>query len=347
MRKKNLKSEFLHLKLLGLLVLIPVVTQAQQQQIRVGYIEYFGTKGIAVETVKKTLPFHEGDEVSFDKLPDLILKAKEVVKQSIGETATDVAPICCDDHDRWMVYVGLPGRNLEVIHYDLPPKGAIHFPAEVLTLYRQTIDLVFESVHAKAIEDRSQGYALSAYPPLRAKQLAMREYATRNVALIRRVLNEAADSYQRAVAAELLGYAIHNKAQIRGLVKASRDADEGVRNNAVRALGVLAESRASIAKQIPAAGFIGLLNSGTWTDRNKGGFLIETLTRAREAKLLRSVGRRASDSLLEMARWQEANHAKTARLILGRIAGIEENRLQKLVDDDPGAVIKAFAEKNH
>jgi len=156
------------------------------------------------------------------------------------------------------------------------------------------------------------------------------------------VLNESADPDQRTVAAQLLGYAIHNQAQIRALVKASRDADEGVRNNAVRALAVLAESRSSIAKQIPAGSFVALLNSGTWKDRNKGSLLLGTLTKTRNPNLLGMVNRRASDSLIEMARWREFGHAQSARLILGRIAGIDEERLQRLAHDDPNAIIKKF-----
>ena len=32
-----------------------------------------------------------------------------------------------------------------------------------------------------------------------------------------------------------------------------------------------------------------------------------------------------------MARWRDPGHASDARMILGRVAGIEEKRLQKLV----------------
>ena len=342
----NLKSSVLNSLLTviaSLLLLSAVKAQPQKPQMRIGDVEYFGTKGVDVQKVKTDLPMHEGEELSFDAVPDLISRGKASVRASIGREPTDLGPVCCDAHDKWIFYIGLPGRNVEVIRHNPQPKGATSFPPEVLTLYSQVMDLIGESVHTQAIEDRSQGYALSAYPPLRAKQLAMRDYATRHAALIRRVLNKSADPSQRSVAAQLMGYAIHNQAQILALVQASRDADETVRNNAIRALGVLAESRPSIAKQIPATGFVALLNSGVWTDRNKGGLLIEALTRTRDQKLLRSVSRRASDSLLEMAQWREFGHAQGARLILGRIAGIDEERLQRLAHDDPNAIIKAFA----
>jgi hypothetical protein len=84
---------------------------------------------------------------------------------------------------------------------------------------------------------------------------------------------------------------------------------------------------------IPAGDFVEMLNSGEWTDRNKAGGLLGELTRSRPARLLRTLRSRAFDSLAEMARW-EAGHAQSAREMLGRIAGIEESRLEMLVADD-------------
>jgi hypothetical protein len=118
-----------------------------------------------------------------------------------------------------------------------------------------------------------------------------------------------------------------------------------VRNNAVRALGVLAESNSSIAQQIPAEDFTLLLNSGNWTDRNKGSLLLGALTVRRDRKVLALIRARASDSLLEMARWREYGHAHYSRVLLGRIAGIEEKQLQKMAHDDVNAIIAAFSSK--
>jgi hypothetical protein len=343
MLRTNLKAEIFNLKwIVCLLLSATVCAQAQKPQIKIGDIEYFGTKAVDVEKVRTTLPVHEGDELSLDALPDLISRVEAAVKNSTNQEPTDVASVCCDGHDSWIIYIGLPGRNIERIRYNSPPSGSIQFPAEVLKLYSQTMDLITESVHAQATEDRSRGYALSAYPPLRAKQLAMREYATNHAALIRRVLTESSKAEQRIAAAQLLGYATYNKMQVDALVNASRDADETVRNNAVRALGVLAESNPSIAKQIPKAPFVPFLNSGIWKDRNKGGYLLEMLTKRHDSKLFQLLKRGASDSLVEMAHWREFGHAKSARLILGRIAGIEEDRLQKLAHDDPGAIISEY-----
>src|SRR6185295_4987868 len=175
---------------------------------------------------------------------------------------TDVAPGCCNADGSWFIYIGLTGTNVRTLHYRAKPRGSVRFSPELETLYQQWLDLTMEAVKANSIEDRTKGYALSSYPALRAKQLAIREYATHNASLIRRVLNESAEEDQRRVAAHFLGYTNYSRLQIDSLVRASRDPDDIVRNNAVRALGVLAESSPDIARKIPAQEFVDMLNSG-------------------------------------------------------------------------------------
>jgi hypothetical protein len=324
-----------------LLILLPAVQAAgQTERIRVGKIEYFGTQGVDLAKVKTALPIHEGEQVSLD--PDLLAQIKTSIKESTGNDPTDVNPVCCDSQNNWMIYVGLRGENLESFQYNRPPTSAIHFPTQVVLVYREAMDLLRPSIEAHTNEDRSRGYALSEYPPLRAKQLAMREYAVHHAALIRQIASTSADPEQRTVAAQLLGYVNHNQLQILSLVKASRDSDDGVRNNAVRALGVLAESNPVIAKKISAEEFMAMLNSGSWRDRNKGSYLLGVLSVSRRPALLSLLRRRALTSLIEMARWREYGHASSARLILGRIAGLEESKLRQMAVENVQLILNAF-----
>lgn len=162
----------------------------------------------------------------------------------------------------------------------------------------------------------------------------MHEYAARHEAVVRSVLRSSADAEQRQIAAQLLGYANQSERQIAELVRASRDPDDLVRNNATRALSVLASSSPRVAARIPAARFIELLNSGHWSDRDKAGSLLVELSEQRTPKLLAALRAQALQSLLEMARWRSPGHAYYARVLLGRMAGIEETRLQKLALDN-------------
>src|SRR6185369_3724531 len=126
-------------------------------------------------------------------------------------------------------------------------------------------------------QDLSTGYALSADPELRAKELQIREFALANEALLHTVLSSS-NAEHRAIAAEFLGYANVSARQIIDLTEAARDPDEGVRNNAVRALGVIAGSSEQRARMISPNPFIALLKSDKWVDRNKGGWLLINLT---------------------------------------------------------------------
>ncbi len=325
-----------------LIFLLVVLTTVHAQQLRVGSLEYFGTKDVDVEKVRRSLNALEGEQMNLEDLPKLTTQVKTSVKSTIGAEPTDVATVCCDGHDRWTIYIGLTGKNSQPIKYNPTPKGKVHFQPEVVTLYQQAMDLLMESVHAQAKEERTEGYALSSYPPLRAKQMAMREYALGHAALIRQVLNDSADKEQRVVAAQLLGYAAQDDLQIRSLLLASRDREETVRNNAVRALGVLAESNTTIARKIPAQGFIDMLNSGGWTDRNKVGYLLSILTKSREPHLLNLIREGALDSLLEMAVWRDYGHAQSSRFILGRIAGIPEDNLPQIAVESVQSILRKF-----
>jgi hypothetical protein len=70
--------------------------------------------------------------------------------------------------------------------------------------------------------------------------------------------------------------------------------------------------------------------SGTWTDINKSSGLLDGLTRSRDPQLLAQLRQPAViERLIEVARWR--SHAEAARMILGRIAGIDETRLIRLV----------------
>jgi hypothetical protein len=73
----------------------------------------------------------------------------------------------------------------------------------VIELYSERERLLPDAIRAQAAEDTSNGYSLNAYPPMREKQLAMREFALGNERLVREVLKSSREDKQRAVAAEV------------------------------------------------------------------------------------------------------------------------------------------------
>jgi hypothetical protein len=208
-------------------------------------------------------------------------------------------------------------------------------------LYHKTMAAAQAAMPSHPTEDDSKGYALYSDPATRALQLSMREYALRNEPVIRKALASSGDDAHREVAAHLLGSARRSKRQIAALARATRDPHEGVRNNATRALIVLANSGPKVAAQIPADGFIELLSSGAWTDLNKGSGLLDILTRNRPPKLLARLSV-ARGRLEEMARWR-TGHAQPARMLLGRMQGMDEEKLAKLVSaENRDKILKAL-----
>lgn len=318
--------------------------QAEQRPARVQFIEFYGYAGLNVTRVRAALPVHEGETFpSLLALDATKAQIKETVQRVTGRPATEVS-LVSPGEDVWLIYIGLSGHSSKSFRYNPAPTGTARLPAAALDLYRQMDNAFGRAMQRGASgEDDAKGYALSSDDQeLRAKQLAMHAYATQHEAAIRRVLRRSADKAQREMAAELLGYTDQSAGQIADLVWASHDHDEGVRNNATRALGVLARSSPKVAARIPAAGFIEMLNSGVWMDRNKASYLLLELSQRRDPKLLAAMRAQALTSLVEMARWR-AGHAQPARVLLGRIAGIEETRLQQLAGDNEqvGVIIKA------
>jgi hypothetical protein len=132
----------------------------------------------------------------------------------------------------------------------------------------------------------------------------------------------------RIVAATVAGYLPDKRMAAAVLARAAFDANETVRNNAVRALGAIAryvqqQRRSDLI--IDPAPFIGLLNSMTWTDRNKGMALIEPLSASRDPALLKLLEANAGASLRDMCRWKSWGHAVQACAVLRRIRGLPEN----------------------
>jgi hypothetical protein len=305
----------------------------------IGEIEFFGDKGIDVERVRAALPFHEGDlfPPSTAAADDPGAAIVERVRSAIGRPPTDVTFTCCDDRMNWMIYIGLPGGTSQTVAFNPPPTGDARLPLDLVMLSDEIDQAVMTAVmHGNGGEDDSRGFSLSVDPALRTNEMDLRAFTLRHEREVLTVLETSADVAHRAVAAQALGYARQSDRQVAALARACFDAGENVRNRAVRALAVLLGAKTSLAAHVPADGFVRLLTSGQWTDHNKAVMLLDVLTRARDARVLAAVHAGALENLIEMARWRSIGHAAGARLLLGRIAWMDEKRLQELVQQGRG-----------
>jgi hypothetical protein len=321
---------------------------SQSEHLRIGTIEFFGTAGIDVQRVRSVLPVHEQDALTEEQMPAVRNLLSKAVENAIGHGPTDISVVCCNEQQGLMVYVGLGGNNTAKIPFLPAPKGSSCLPRQGVNLYDQAMDAVQEAANKADVgEDDSHGYSLAHNPTLRAKQLAMRQYAVTYVRIVQLALRDCGISEHRRAAAEILGYATQSETQIKGLVQASRDADDQVRNNAIRALWVLATSSRKTAARVPADQFIEMLNSGIWEDRNKAGQLLMVLTASRSPQLLARLRTQTRQSLIEMARWKDRSHAYAYRAMLGRIAGFDEAHIEQLIQSGKVDEIVTAAENRH
>ena len=192
------------------------------------------------------------------------------------------------------------------------------------------------------MEDASGGYRLLKYPPARKLELQVRRYALEHEAELRNVLENCSNAKQRAIGADALGYARRSPEQTAALVRACRDPDESVRDNATRALGELLSADPALANGIPADVFLEMIASGVWTDRNKASFVLAELD---DQRLLAQIKSQAWEPLMEMARWRDTGHAAMPRLVLGRIISVPEDRLMQLAFGPPRQFLEAVSSK--
>lgn len=314
---------------------------------RIAGIEFFGHKGVETAVIRAALPFHEGDELSEGE--EAKERVREAVLRSTGKPATDVAGVCCTSDGGLLVFIGIAGESYKAFAHGPAPTGRARVSMELERLYERLGDAMGAAVEKggdAAAEDLSKGYALTRDPQMRSIQLELRRYAIRHEPELFRVLESSSDATHRAIASQALGYAQQSAKQLRALTQAARDPVEEVRNNATRAIWVLASAKDRLVRQIAPDVFIEMLNSGSWTDRNKGALVLDRLTAKRDPAVLAKLRTVALDSLIEMTLWREANHAYAARMLLGRVAGIPEKELEELAWKGPPESIVEALKKN-
>jgi hypothetical protein len=312
---------------------------------QVGSIDFFGGQGRDTAALLAKLPVKVGQALKEEQMEALQSAISVTVQAAMGKPSTDVAVMCCDEPGELQLYVGLQGSSYRAPRYAAAPTGVATLPDDGVGLYRKYMEAFAHAVQSgNSQEDDSKGYALTKDSAAHAIELTMREYALKHGEWIQRVLGEGKDAEQREAAAALLGYGERSEAQINELAQAADDPDSEVRNNAVRALEVLAAAAPLVGLHVEP--FVTMLYSGQWTDRNKASLLLARMTEGRDGTMLRRLRDEAMGPLLDGAKWQSAGHAYAFLLILGRIGGIDEGRLGKMIESGERREIVAAVQKH-
>jgi hypothetical protein len=314
----------------------------------IGEINYFGYGDLPLQMIRAAVPWHTGDTLTlatFSRKP-----VEDAIQSAIGKPPTDVNVTCCDPSGHLELYIGLPGSTSHTVPTSPAPSANTHLDPRAMALYEQGEPLLMQAVaRGAAGEDDSQGYMLSNDPALKAVNLAMRSYAIGRESELKKVLQTAKDPKDRRAAAALLGYVRSSNTQAEALSQAINDPDDEVRNNAVRALYVLSAATATDRPKIDVEPLIHLLYSGSWTDRNKASLLLLRMTDARNPEVLDSLRKEALAPLIEGGSWVDVpGHSTPFLLILGRIGGIPDQKLQDLIKSgNKDAIISAATTANN
>jgi hypothetical protein len=295
----------------------------------IGSIDFYGLRKVTEPQVQRVLGLKEGGMAPLsDTGVSEVVRRVEAIS---GVVRARLELVCCNTEGRSMLFVGIEEAGAPRFRYRPVPTSAVSLPPTLVATYRR-----FEKAWEEAVrngdsgDDLSQGHSLAHNPGVRAIQEQFRADAASHLSTLRRALRHSRDAEQRQMAAWILGYAANKRAVIKDLVEAARDSDEGVRNNATRALAAIAALAQKEPEQrihIPTEQFIAMLNSLAWSDRNKAAMLLMAVTADRPAAVLKQLRRRALPSLIEMARWRSPGHALAPYLVLGRVVGVEEQEI--------------------
>lgn len=305
-----------------------------KETIKIEGVYFFGYEGLDIEKIEKELSFKAGISTDVDdwftnKMPAL----KSEIEKLTGAEATDAALV--HTKEGTIVFVGLPGKsNSKPESYNKPGSKRINAPELVSKTYTEMTELLPAAVSRKKQSD------VDAYAAKR-KELEAAGLAER-AALLQAV--ESNNNMDRIAASYTLGLIADKQEELEALVKLADDPDSAVRNNSTREIGELLYKKPELAKYVPSRRYIEMVNSPTWTDRNKAMFVLQGLTKTRDQKTLEELRQKALPSLIEMCKWP-SGYSESAIELLGRIAGIPQEKLEGMSQNNDATQVLKELEK--
>ncbi len=296
---------------------------------RIDTIDFYGLRKTTEAQVREAVAAKEGDP-----LPASKGDAEERLDQIPGVVESHLEAVY--DVGKTILYIGLEERGAP--HFDLreAPEGDMRLPDKIGTEYRGFVEAAAAASRAHiTAEDLTQGDARSADPATRKIQDRFPLFATEHLTELRDVLRNSSDEDQRAIAAYIIGYAPAKLDVINDLQYALKDADAGVRTNATRSLVAIAVLGKLDPKQgikISPTWFIEMLNSLSWSDRNRAvgalQILIDASSPVVALQICDQIRERGLQSVIEMARWKTLDHALPPYLLLGRVLGLPDDQVK-------------------
>jgi hypothetical protein len=329
-------------KLLCLPLLSAVLLAAQAPH--VGDIEFYGLHRVSEQKLLHALHLKTGDP-----LPPSKGDLEDELEKVSGVVLSHVEAVCCDK-GQTTIFIGIEEKGAPHLAFHSPPSGDATLSEGLADTYHKFLEAVRNAAHrGSTAEDLTNGHSLMADPDARELQQEFADYAGAHLPLLRDVLRDSNDEEQRAMAATIIGYAPNKKEIVNDLEYAMQDPDESVRSNALRALNavaVLARLQPQLGIKVSATWFVEMLNSIVLSDRTRAATALVTLTEQNPGDALDQIRERALDSVVEMAQWKVLGYALPPFILVGRLAGMNEQEIQKAWTGDRRAVIGIALEKD-
>jgi len=217
-------------------------------------IDFYGLRTVSEAQVRQALKLKEGDTP-----PESPIPAQLRVEAIPGVANARLNFVCCEK-GKTTLYVGIQEKGTPALEFRPAPTGSVRLPFDV-----PPAGQAFEQAFAVAMsagdrmEDQSEGHSLMHFQEARAAQKKFITLAALHPAILKDVLRNSADARQRALAAQVLGYAADKRDVVPDLIYGTRDPDDEVRNNCTRALWIIAkfaQRKPELGIVVPPATFI-------------------------------------------------------------------------------------------
>jgi len=162
-----------------------------------------------------------------DPLPASKASSEEKLETVPGVTRALLEAVCCDN-GKTVLFVGIEERLARHSEFRPDPEGDAKLPQNILDAYGQFQETFQEAVrYGKVVEGFAEGHPL--FSDLLSNQAQKRfiGLAEENLPKLREVLRSSADADQRAIAAEVIGYAPKKQMVVDDLQYALQDPTRG------------------------------------------------------------------------------------------------------------------------
>ncbi|MCW5965214.1 MAG: HEAT repeat domain-containing protein [Bryobacterales bacterium] len=307
------------------LLVLALASQVAAQAPRIGSIETYGYEKLNPDRLVRLAGVRLGDP-----LPPSKSEVEQKIEASNDVVRAHVEGYCCQG-DNVVLYLGVLEAGARPFSLHSPPAEDLQLPVKLDLVYQRLLRNL-EAAHERGVtgETYDRGYPLSADPGARRAQETLVLLVDPFVTELGEVLRRAADEEVRAAAVYILAYARDRRAAEGHFQYALRDFSPDVRQNALRSLDLVRRypgSAANAIAEISPTWLIEMLQSVTWADRQEAARLLVRLTEKRPEGVLASIEERALTALGQMAVWKTPEHAEAAYVLLGRVAGLQEEEI--------------------